>query len=143
MAKSDLSLAHEFHIKFRLTTAFNKRSNIITPALWRLVSQLFFSLGIFWYANLRRLVMHFLKWKERFFMKQFKPTLNLWVRILRIKNFVSNFFFQMSTLMLQIMEHPIEFRVLNMFSVNYKLLFSILSVSTSYLIVLLQYEIGV
>lgn len=45
--------------------------------------------------------------------------------------------------MLQIIAEPIEFKFFNIKKLNYRFLFTILSVSCSYFIVLLQFEMNV
>lgn len=56
-----------------------------------------------------------------------------------------NFFFafQLDSLMLQIIEQPIEYKAYKIVPLNYRLLCTILTTSCSYFIVLLQIELNV
>lgn len=53
------------------------------------------------------------------------------------------FLLQLSFLKLQIITQPIKFKVLKVLKLNFRLIFNLISVSCSYFVVLMQFEMGV
>lgn len=49
----------------------------------------------------------------------------------------------MQMIVLKIINHRIEFRVFNLFQLNNKFLYEVLTIAFSYIIVLIQYELNV
>lgn len=69
----------------------------------------------------------------------YKSKCKLW-KILFIFKLNETLMFQLKMLTTQIIQQPIRFKVFNIFVLNKMLMFEMLTVSISYIIVLLQYE---
>lgn len=60
-----------------------------------------------------------------------------------LANSLIKFYFQINNFALQIMTQPINFKVLKVLKLNYELIFSLISISCSYFVVLMQFDMGV